>query len=145
MDCVFCQIIAGGMDPRLHVFEDEHVMALISRRQKPGNHGHALLVPKPHVPNIYELPEALNAPLMSALSLLARAVKSAFSADGIHIRQNNEPVAGQDVFHLHFHVVPRFLRDGFEAATYEALPLETRRALAARLKAAVSKEHQSQA
>jgi histidine triad (HIT) family protein len=145
MSCVFCEILAKGTESELTVFEDEHVIALISLGQKPGNHGHALVIPKTHTPNIYELPEALNAPLMSALSLLSRAVKRAFAADGIHIRQNNEPAAGQDVFHLHFHVIPRYTGDGFDTAKYEKLPVETRKGLAERLKTAVRDELKAQA
>ncbi len=68
---------------------------------------------------------------------LARATKAAFSADGIQIRQNNEPAAGQDVFHLHVHIVPRFQGDGFDAKKYERLPLEIRTELAAKLRAAI--------
>ena len=60
---------------------------------------------------------------MSALRLLSRAVKKAFSAEGIHIRQNNEPGAEQDVFHVHFHVIPRYQGDAYETKQYERLPL----------------------
>jgi len=132
--CVFCEIVAKRIDPELTVFENEWVFAQVSLRQKPGNLGHVLIIPKKHVQNIYELPEELNAPLMSALRLLSRAVKKAFSAEGIHIRQNNEPAAGQDVFHLHFHVIPRYQGDDFEAKQYEKLPLQKRKELAESMK-----------
>lgn len=135
--CTFCKIIGKEMDSDLTVFEDEHVIAQISLLQKPGNHGHVLVIPKQHIKNIYELPAELNAPLMAALQRMACAVKKAFAADGINIRQNNEAAAGQDVFHLHFHVVPRFQDDTFEAGKYERLPLELRRELAEKLKASL--------
>ena len=131
--CIFCEIIAKRTDPDLTIFENDQVIALVSLRQKPSNHGHALVISKRHIETIYELPEDLNAPLVSALRSLARATKKAFSTDGIQIRQNNEPAANQDVFHLHFHIVPRYLSDAFEAKTYEILPLQTRRALASRV------------
>lgn len=138
--CVFCEIVAKRIDSELTVFEDEQVIAQVSLLQKPGNHGHVLLIPKKHIQNIYELAEELNAPLMSALRLLSRATKKAFSAEGIHIRQNNEPAAEQDVFHLHFHVIPRYQRDDFETKKYEKLPLQKRTELSEKLKHAVQSE-----
>lgn len=138
--CVFCEIVAKRIDPELTVFEDEHVIAQICLGHKPRNHGHVLVIPKKHIQDIYALPEELNAPLMSALRLLSRATKKAFSAEGIHIRQNNEPAAGQDVFHLHFHVIPRYRGDAFETEKYEKLPLQVRMELAERLKPAVRSE-----
>lgn len=101
-DCVFCRILDQRQEPELTVFEDADVFVQISLDQKPGNHGHALVIPKRHVRNIYELPQPIDGALMSALRLTAVAVKEAFAADGVQIRQNNESAAGQDVFHLHF-------------------------------------------
>jgi histidine triad (HIT) family protein len=128
------------MDPELTIFENEHVIAQISLHHKPGNHGHTLVIPKKHIQNIYALPAELDAPLMSALRLLSRAVKKAFSADGIHIRQNNEPGAEQDVFHVHFHVIPRYRGDAFETKPYERLPLQKRTEFAEQLKLALQSE-----
>lgn len=141
--CVFCEIVAKRVDPELTVFEDESVIAQVSLDHKPGNHGHVLVIPKKHIRNIYELSEELNAPLMSALRLLSRALKKAFSAEGIHIRQNNEPAAGQDVFHLHFHVIPRYEGDRFETKTYERLPLHQRIELSEKLRPAIKGEMQN--
>lgn len=129
-ECSFCKIIQKRPDPALTIFENEDVIGQISEQQKPGNHGHLLVIPKRHVQNIYELPDELSVPLMSTLRLLSRAVKKAFAADGIQIRHNNEPAAGQDVFHLHFHVIPRYQGDHFDTRTYERLPLERRLELA---------------
>jgi len=140
--CVFCEIVAKRIDPELTVFENERVIAQISLGQKPGNHGHVLVIPKKHIQNIYELSEELDAPVMSALRLLSRATKKAFSAEGIHIRQNNEPAAGQDVFHLHFHVIPRYQGDDFETTKYERLTLEKRKELFEKLRLAIQSEIQ---
>ena len=138
--CVFCEIVETQIDRELTVFEDEHVIAQVSLHQKLANHGHVLVIPKEHIQDIYELPRELDAPLMSALRLLSCATKKAFSAEGIHIRQNNEGAAGQDVFHLHFHVIPRYQEDGFESKKYEKLSLQRRKAMAEKLKLAVQNE-----
>lgn len=124
--CVFCEIAAKRLDPDLTVYEDDDVLAQVSLLQKASNRGHVIVVPRRHVPDLYDLPDDLGAPLMSALRLLARATKRAFAADGIQVRQNNDPAAGQDVFHLHFHVVPRYEGDGFGAAAYAKVPREER-------------------
>ena len=139
-NCVFCEITAGVRDPELRVYEDEDVIAQMSLHQKPGNHGHVLVLPRDHIQNIYDMPDALNTPLMAALRLLSRAVKRAFAAEGIHIRQNNELAAGQDVFHLHFHIVPRYGDDAFDTTSYELLSLARRKELAERLKPMVERE-----
>ena len=138
--CPFCQIVNERPEPGLTVFEDEDVIAQVSLHHKSCNRGQTLLIPKVHIKNVYEMPECLDAPVMSALRLLARAVKKAFSADGVHIRQNNEPAAGQDVFHLHFHVIPRYQGDGFDAEEYQVLSLSERKGLADSLRAAVNGE-----
>lgn len=142
-ECVFCDIVAKRADPELTVFEDEHVIAQVCLGHKPNNHGHVLVIPKKHTKNIYELSPDLDASLMSALRLLSRAVKRAFSAEGIHIRQNNEPAAGQDVFHLHFHVIPRYQEDNFDTEQYERLPLQKRREFAEMLKVSIHHEQQA--
>jgi diadenosine tetraphosphate (Ap4A) HIT family hydrolase len=72
-----------------------------------------LVVPIRHVAQIYEVDGDLAGPLMTTLVRVAAAVKAVCSADGVSIRQNNGHHGGQDVFHIHFHVVPRFAGDGF--------------------------------
>ncbi len=140
--CLCCDMVAKRLDPECTVFEDEHVIAHVPLHQKPGNYGHVSIISKKHIQDIYELPEELNAPLMAALRLLSRATKKAFSAEGIHIRQNNEPAAGQTVFHLHFHIIPRYQGDEFDAKKYERLPLQKRKELSERLRVAVQSEMQ---
>jgi hypothetical protein len=82
----------------------------------------------------------LNGSILSSLRLLSRAAKTAFSAEGIHILQNNDSAAGQDVFHVHFHVIPRFRGDDFETKGYEVLPLKAREEYADKLQRAVQSE-----
>jgi diadenosine tetraphosphate (Ap4A) HIT family hydrolase len=124
--CPFCAYAAGEFTSELIVFEDEDVLVVPCRGQKPGNRGHCLVVPRAHVPNIYELPDALAAPVLRAVSAAARASKKAFCADGVSVRQNNDAASGQDVFHLHFHVVPRFVGDDFQTAKYQTVDEPTR-------------------
>lgn len=112
--CVFCAIVAGQLTPGVLAYRDAQTAVFPSLHQQPRNRGHMLVVPVPHVAQIYDVDGALGGALMSTVARVARAVKAAFGADGITIRQNNEPHGGQDVFHVHFHVIPRFAGDRFD-------------------------------
>ena len=111
--CVFCRILRGELTPGVVAFRDGHTAVFPSQGQQPRNRGHMLVVPIRHVAHIYEIDGYLAGPLMTTLARVSAAVKNVCSADGISIRQNNGQPGGQDVFHVHFHVVPRFAGDGF--------------------------------
>ena len=111
--CVFCSIVKGELTPDAVAFQDSETAVFPSRHQRPQNRGHMLVVPVTHIPYIYGLDREIGGAIMATLGMIAKAVKKAFSADGITIRQNNESHGGQDVFHIHFHVIPRFANDGF--------------------------------
>ena len=111
--CVFCRILRGELTPGVVAFRDGHTAAFPSRDQQPRNRGHTLVVPVRHVTQIYDVTDDIAGPLMTTLARVAAAVKAVCSADGVSIRQNNGRHGGQDVFHVHFHVVPRFAGDGF--------------------------------
>lgn len=111
--CVFCRILKGELTPGVVAFRDSDTAVFPSRDQQPRNRGHMLVVPIRHVGQIYGVDGALAGPLMRTLVRVAAAVKIMCSSDGISIRQNNGEHGGQDVFHLHFHVIPRFAGDGF--------------------------------
>ena len=113
--CIFCQIVQGELTPGVLAYCDNVTAVFPSRLQQPRNRGHMLVLPVRHVAQIYEIEDDLAGPVMMALTRVAAAVKKVFAADGVSIRQNNEQAAGQDVFHLHFHVIPRFADDGFMA------------------------------
>lgn len=113
--CAFCRILSGELTPGVIAFRDAHAAVFPSLLQQPANRGHMLVVSVRHVAGIYEVDEEMAGPLMTTLSRVAVAVKKAFAADGVTIRQNNDRAGGQDVFHLHFHVIPRFSGDGFVA------------------------------
>lgn len=106
-DCIFCKIIEGEI-PSYKVYEAENVVAFLDAN--PVSKGHTLVLPKKHAENIHDA-EKMNY-LWDGIVEVADAVKAAFEPEGINIIQNNGEVAGQEVFHLHFHVIPRY--DGSE-------------------------------
>ena len=107
-DCLFCRIITKE-EPASMVYENDSWLGFMDLRQVP--HGHCLVVPRRHVRNIFDLDDETGVGLAAALRHLALAVRRAFAAEGITISQSNEP-PWQDVFHLHFHVLPRYRGDG---------------------------------
>jgi histidine triad (HIT) family protein len=109
-DCIFCKIIAGEI-PAEKVYEDENTLAFLDI--KPVNFGHTLLIPKKHSQNIFDLPTEELQGMMPALKKVAEAIKESVNADGLNITNNHEAAAGQLVYHLHFHIIPRFSNDGF--------------------------------
>jgi histidine triad (HIT) family protein len=101
---IFARILRGEV-PAHKVWEDEHTLAFMD--VMPQADGHTLVIPKVPAENILELsPDALAATIITT-QRVAKAVKKAFDAPGILIAQLNGPAAGQSVFHIHFHVVPR--------------------------------------
>jgi histidine triad (HIT) family protein len=101
---IFARILRGEV-PAHKVFEDEHTLAFMD--VMPQADGHALVIPKVAAENLFELPsEALAATILTT-QRVARAVRKAFDAPGILIAQLNGAPAGQSVFHIHFHIVPR--------------------------------------
>ncbi len=103
--CIFCKIVAKQA-PASIVYEDNSTMAFLDIR--PLNMGHTLVIPKGHYVDIFDIPEADLVRVHAVSKQLAAAVKKATNADGISIIQQNGKAAGQDIFHLHVHVVPRF-------------------------------------
>lgn len=108
-DCLFCKIVAKEI-PADFIAENEDAYAFADLH--PNNLGHTLVVPKEHFQNIYTVPEKNLASLMSLVKKVAQGVKTGVAADGINIHINNEPAAGQVIFHFHVHVIPRYMNDG---------------------------------
>ena len=108
-ECIFCKITKGEV-PAVKVYEDNEVLAFMDIH--PKHPGHTLVIPKDHIENIYGMPSETAARLMIVVQKIAVAVKNATDADGINISMNNESAAGQDVWHAHMHVIPRFNEDG---------------------------------
>lgn len=108
--CIFCELVAGERETGTVFFPAAQVAAFPAKHQRELNRGHTLVVPVEHHRNLYDLPEGLYTPLLTAVRTVALAVHEAFQADGTTIRLNNEH-PGQDVFHAHFHVIPRHADD----------------------------------
>lgn len=105
--CLFCRI-ARGEAPGALVLQTRQVVAFLDHR--PLFPGHCLVVPRPHVATLADLPDPLTGPLWEAVRALARAVEAALEADGSFVAVNNR--VSQSVPHLHVHVVPRRRGDG---------------------------------
>jgi histidine triad (HIT) family protein len=104
-NCIFCKIARKEAAASI-VYEDAQVMAFMDIR--PVSEGHTLIIPKQHYVDIYDTPEQLLAALHIVTKKIAVAVKKVTNADGISIVQQNGKAAGQDIFHIHVHVIPRF-------------------------------------
>jgi histidine triad (HIT) family protein len=102
---VFAKILRGEL-PCAKVYEDDAALALMDIM--PRADGHVLLIPKAAARNILDVDAATLAALMGPLQKIARAVKTALGAEGVTIQQFNETAGGQIVFHLHFHILPRW-------------------------------------
>lgn len=103
-DNVFARILRGEI-PAARIYEDEDVLAFMDAM--PQTDGHALVIPKAPSRNLLDADPATIGKLFAAAQKLARAVRLAFNADGVFIGQYNEAAAGQTVYHLHVHVLPR--------------------------------------
>ena len=109
-DCIFCKIVKKEI-PCTKVYEDKNILAFLDIT--PVNLGHVLVIPKQHFVNIYETPEDVLTDMIKASKIVSQALKSGIGADGINVTMNNEPAAGQVIFHAHIHIIPRISNDGF--------------------------------
>ena len=103
--CVFCRIVLRQARATI-IYEDETVMAFLDIR--PLSVGHSLVIPKNHYVDIFDIPGYDLSSVHKVTKQIAIAVKLATAAEGVSIIQQNGKAAGQDIFHLHVHVVPRF-------------------------------------
>ena len=108
--CIFCRIIAGEV-PAATLLETEKVVAFLD--VSPVNRGHALVVPRRHVENLWELSQDELYSSIFASQRVGRAVMEVTESPGLNLLQNNHECAGQIVRHVHFHLIPRRPDDGF--------------------------------
>lgn len=106
--CIFCKIVAGNI-PSAKLYESDNLYAFLDIA--PANKGHALIIPKTHCADILGVDPALGKEVLEAMQRIARALVSVTGAKGFNIIQNNGRVAGQEVDHLHWHIIPRFARE----------------------------------
>ncbi|HVV26746.1 MAG TPA: HIT family protein [Rhizomicrobium sp.] len=131
---IFAKILRGEI-PSVKVYEDDHTLAFMD--VMPEGEGHVLVVPKEAAENILDLsPEGLAA-MMATTQKIAKAVDKALKPDGILLKQYNRPAAGQSVFHVHFHIVPRW--EGVPMAPHGKVMVEAARLepIAAKIRSAL--------
>lgn len=119
-ETIFGKILTGEI-PSFKVYEDDYVYAFLDVSQV--TKGHTLLIPKKASANIFETDEETMKHIGAALPKVANAIKRAFNPDGLNIIQNNGEFADQSVFHIHFHLIPRYENDidgfGYKWETHE--------------------------
>ena len=122
-DCIFCGIGAGEV-PAQKVDEDEHTVAFVDLN--PWTRGHALVIPRRHTPNLYEIDDDELRHTAVAARRLARRMRERLRCDGVNVLNAAEPAAWQTVFHFHLHVIPRYHDDPLELPAHpgEASPDE---------------------
>ena len=108
-DCIFCKL-AGGDIPTNTIYEDDGYRVILDNG--PATRGHALILPKDHYQDLYELPEDTAAGAMKLAKKVAARMKEVLHCDGLNLVQNNGATAGQTVLHFHLHVIPRYENDG---------------------------------
>lgn len=110
-NCIFCKI-SGGEIPSKTIYEDDEFRVILDI--SPATRGHALIIPKEHYANLYEMPEDVAGRVMILAKKMAGHMTELLQCDGFNIVQNNGEAAGQTVFHFHMHLIPRYAGDGNE-------------------------------
>ncbi|MCI8774233.1 MAG: HIT family protein [Lachnospiraceae bacterium] len=108
-NCIFCKI-ANGEIPSKTIYEDEEFRVILDLG--PAAKGHALILPKNHYADLYELPEETASQVMLLAKKMATQMTEKLHCDGFNLVQNNGETAGQTVFHFHMHLIPRYKDDG---------------------------------
>lgn len=110
-NCIFCKIAAGEI-PSKTIYEDDKFRVILDLG--PATKGHALILPKNHYANLYELPEDTAGDVMKLAKKMATVMTEKLGCQGFNLMQNNGETAGQTVFHFHMHLIPRYENDGQE-------------------------------
>ncbi len=107
-DCIFCKI-ANGEIPSRTLYEDGKFRVILDL--SPATRGHALILPKDHAANLYELPDDIAANVLVLAKSMITQMSRKLGCDGFNLMQNNGEAAGQTVNHFHLHLIPRYLND----------------------------------
>jgi len=110
-NCIFCKIVKGEL-PCHKVYEDDKVLAFLD--VAPVNPGHTLVVSKEHYANLEEIPEESLSELIKIVKMIGSSIKENLGYAGYNLIENNDPIAGQIIPHIHFHLIPRRVKDGLE-------------------------------
>ncbi len=113
-DCIFCKIAAGEL-PAEKVAEDEHTVSFMDIN--PWTRGHALVIPRRHSRNLYEIEDEDLDRTIEAAKRLAVTMRDRLGCDGVNLLNSCEPAAWQTVFHFHVHVIPRYEDDPLQLPT----------------------------
>ncbi|MBR6381948.1 MAG: HIT family protein [Lachnospiraceae bacterium] len=108
-DCIFCKL-ANGEIPTNAIYEDDRFKVILD--MGPATRGHALILPKDHAANLFDLPDETAAAAFCLAKKLGSKMVEALQAEGMNVVQNNGEAAGQTVPHFHLHLIPRFEGDG---------------------------------
>ncbi len=143
--CPFCQLATGIDFDQGHslqsdiVYKNKSVIAFIARDQSSNNLGHVLIAPIKHYENIYDLPDDISAKIHQLEKRIAIAIKKAYKAGGTSSRQHNEVDGGQDVWHYHLAIFPRYKNDELYLNIYKRMRVapEERKKYAAKIKKAL--------
>lgn len=108
-DCIFCKI-ANGEIPSKTLYEDEDFRVILDLG--PATKGHALIMPKEHAKDLYDLPQETASKVLVLAKKMATAMAEKLQCDGMNLVQNNGETAGQTVHHFHLHMIPRYKDDG---------------------------------
>lgn len=131
---IFAKIVRGEA-PAFKVYEDDHTIAFMDIM--PQVEGHVLVIPKEGGESIFDISDAAAAALIKATKKVAAAVKSVVNAPGVMLAQLNGPAAGQTVFHVHFHIIPRLNGIDLKIHARDKADFEQLKALAAKIAAAI--------
>ncbi len=126
--CPFCLIVKGIEHESVHslqndiVYRAREVTAFVGSHQWPNNHGNIIVIPNEHFENIYDLPVHFVPKMHEVAKAIALTFKLVYSCDGVSTRQHNELAGGQDVWHYHSHVTPRYQGDQLYTSQREFMP-----------------------
>ncbi|MCR5671896.1 MAG: HIT family protein [Butyrivibrio sp.] len=108
-NCIFCKL-ANGVFPTNTIYEDDGYRVILDNG--PATRGHALVLPKEHYENVFDIPEDVLAGAVKVGKKVAQTLSDKLSCDGLNLVQNNGEAAGQTVMHFHLHIIPRYKNDG---------------------------------